>query len=84
VEDADARATLDSFIDAYGRAIASVIDILDPDAIVLGGGLSNLDVLYEQGPAAVARWIFNDEVRTQIVKNALGDSAGVIGAALLS
>lgn len=82
-DDADARATLDLFIDAYGRAIASVIDILDPDAIVLGGGLSNLDVLYEQGPAAVARWIFNDEVRTRIVKNALGDSAGVLGAALL-
>ncbi len=82
-DDADARVTLDAFIDAYGRAVASVINILDPDAIVLGGGLSNLDVLYEQGPAAVARWIFNDEVRTRIVKNALGDSAGVIGAALL-
>ena len=82
-EDSDARAIFDQFIDAYGRAIASVIDILDPDAIVLGGGLSNLGVLYEQGPAAVARWIFNDEVRTRIVKNVLGDSAGVIGAALL-
>jgi fructokinase len=82
-EDSDARAILDSFIDAYGRALASVINILDPDAIVLGGGLSNLDVLYERGPAAVARWIFNDEVRTKIVKNSLGDSAGVLGAALL-
>jgi fructokinase len=82
-EDSDARASFDQFIDAYGRAIASVIDILDPDTIVLGGGLSNLGVLYEQGPAAVARWIFNDEVRTRIVKNLLGDSAGVIGAALL-
>jgi fructokinase len=82
-ENADARAILDSFVDAYGRALASVINIVDPDAIVLGGGLSNLGVLYEQGPAAVARWIFNDEVRTQIVKNALGDSAGVLGAALL-
>jgi fructokinase len=81
--DADARAILDAFIDAYGRAIASVIDILDPDAIVLGGGVSNLGILYERGPAAVARWIFNDEVRTQIVKHTLGDSAGVIGAALL-
>lgn len=82
-DDPDAKAVLDSFIDAYGRAIASVIDILDPDTIVLGGGLSNLAVLYEQGRDAVARWVFNDELRTEIVKNALGDSAGVIGAALL-
>jgi fructokinase len=82
-EDTNAGAILEQAIEMYGRALAAVINILDPDAIVLGGGLSNLDVLYLQGPAAVARWIFNDEVRTRIVKHALGDSAGVIGAALL-
>jgi fructokinase len=82
-QDAVARDVLREFIEAYGRAIASVINILDPDAIVLGGGLSNLAVLYEEGPTAVARWIFNDEVTTKIAKNELGDSAGVIGAALL-
>jgi len=81
--DVDARETLDRVVDVFGRAIAIVIDVLDPDTIVLGGGLSNLDLLYAEGPAAVARWIFNDEVRTKIVKHALGDSAGVIGAALL-
>jgi fructokinase len=81
--DAHARATLDAVVDVFGRAIATVINILDPDAIVLGGGVSNLDVLYDRGVEAVSRWIFNDEVRTRIVKHTLGDSAGVIGAALL-
>jgi fructokinase len=86
VKDTDphARAVLDDLIASFGRAIATVINILDPDAIVLGGGVSNLDVLYEEGPASVARWVFNDELRTPIVKNALGDSAGVLGAALVS
>jgi fructokinase len=81
--DPDAAATLDGVVEAFGRAIATVIHVLDPDAIVLGGGVSNLEALYDRGPAAVARWLFNDELRTPIVKHALGDSAGVIGAALL-
>jgi fructokinase len=82
--DADAKATLEDVVESFGRAIAIVVDILDPDVIVLGGGVSNLDVLYAEGPAAVARHIFNDEFRTPIVKNALGDSAGVLGAAALT
>lgn len=57
--------------------------MLDPDVVVLGGGVSNLDVLYTEGPAAVARWTFTDALSTPIVKHALGDSAGVLGAALL-
>ena len=52
--------------------------------IVLGGGLSNVDALYRDGRDAVARHVFNDELRTPIVPNRLGDSAGVIGAALLA
>ncbi len=83
-DDPHARATLDEAVDAFGRAVATVIDVLDPDAIVLGGGVSNLELLYDEGRAAVARWVFNDELRTAIVKNSLGDSAGVIGAALLT
>jgi len=71
------------FIDRFGRAIANLVDILDPDVIVLGGGLSNVDELYTQGRDAVARYVFNDELRTPIRRHALGDSAGVIGAALL-
>jgi fructokinase len=70
-------------VDLFGRALATVINIVDPDVIVLGGGVSNLAVLYDEGPQAVARWIFNDEVATRIVKHTLGDSAGVFGAALL-
>jgi fructokinase len=83
VADAAATAVLDRWCDRFGRALANVIDILDPDVVVLGGGLSNLDVVYTRGRDAVARYVFNDELRTPIVRNALGDSAGVLGAALL-
>ncbi len=82
--EARAAAALDAWLERYGRALANVIDILDPDVVVLGGGLSNLDALYDRGRDAVARQVFNDELRTPIVRNALGDSAGVIGAALLT
>ncbi|MGZ3419891.1 MAG: ROK family protein [Polyangiales bacterium] len=73
----------DATLDRFGRALATVIDILDPDVVVLGGGVSNLSILYEKGVEAVARWVFNDELRTRIVKHEIGDSAGVFGAALL-
>jgi fructokinase len=70
-------------IDIFGRALAIVINVVDPDTVVLGGGVSNMDALYTDGLDAVARWIFNDEMRTRIVRHELGDSAGVLGAALL-
>jgi fructokinase len=79
-----AAAALTRYLDVFGRAVANLIAILDPDVVVLGGGLSNLDDLYGRGRDAVARYVFNDELRTPIVRNALGDSAGVLGAALLS
>ena len=82
--DATASAVLDRYVDRFGRALANVVNILDPDVVVLGGGLSNLDVLYTHGVAAVRRYVFNDELRTRIVRNALGDTAGVIGAAWLA
>ncbi len=78
-----ATRVFERLIHRFGRAVANVIDILDPDVIVLGGGLSNLDELYTLGRDAVARYVFNDELRTPIVRNQLGDSAGGIGAALL-
>jgi len=81
--DAAATEVFLRFIDRFGRAVANLVDILDPEAIVLGGGLSNIDELYKLGHAAVARYVFNDELRTPIRRNQLGDSAGVIGAALL-
>jgi fructokinase len=78
-----AAAVFEQFIDRFGRALANVISILDPDAVIIGGGLSNIEELYGAGRAAVARCVFNDELRTPLLPNALGDSAGVIGAALL-
>lgn len=78
-----ATALLAERIDTFGRALSVVINVLDPDVIVLGGGVSNLELLYDEGLRAVARWVFNDVVATRIVKNELGDSAGVLGAALL-
>jgi fructokinase len=71
------------FLDNFGVGLANVIDILDPDAIVLGGGLSNIDFLYSEGRDAVYENVFSDLVDTPILKNKLGDSAGVFGAALL-
>jgi fructokinase len=79
-----AAAVLVRYVERVGRALANVINILDPDVVVLGGGLSNLDVLYGPGVDAVRAAVFNDELRTRIVRNALGDSAGVLGAALLA
>jgi len=71
------------FFENFGRAMGNLINILDPDIVVLGGGLSNIDELYTEGVAAVERWIFSDYFATPIVRNQLGDSAGVIGAALI-
>lgn len=82
-EDPDAAATLDAAMDTFGRALGIVLGVLDPDVVVLGGGVSNLTRLYTDGVQAVARWTFTDTLRTRIVPHALGDSAGVYGAALL-
>ena len=78
-----AEATMQRFLDRFGRALAMVINILDPDAIVLGGGLSNIERLYVEGREKVARYVFNDEFTTPILKNVHGDSSGVRGAAQL-
>jgi fructokinase len=74
----------DEFLENFGYGLANVIDILDPDAIVLGGGLSNIDFLYTEGKKSVYDKVFSDLVDTPILKNKLGDSAGVYGAALLT
>ena len=81
--DALAEATMQRFFDRFGRALAMVINILDPDAIVLGGGLSNIDRLYSEGRNRVAHYVFNDQLTTPILKNIRGDSSGVRGAAQL-
>ena len=71
------------FMNYFGQALANIVNILDPDIIVLGGGLSNIDFLYEDGKQAVYDHVFSDVIDTSITKNKLGDSAGVFGAALL-
>ncbi len=83
-EDVDANAAIEGLVEAYARGIANMIDILDPSAVVLGGGVSNLDVLYEEGNRRVSELVFNDELTTPILRNLLGDSAGVLGAALIA
>ncbi|TWA76032.1 fructokinase [Azospirillum brasilense] len=81
--DAAARATLDRLVDRLGRGLAGIINVLDPDVIVLGGGLSNLEFLYTALPPAIARWAFTDSLDTPIRRAAHGDSSGVRGAAWL-
>ena len=82
--DEHAEAAIRGLLEAFARGLANLIDILDPSAIVLGGGVSNLDVLYTEGARRVSELVFNDELTTPILRNQLGDSAGVLGAALMA
>lgn len=81
--DAGARAVLDDYIDRLGRGLAVICNIADPDAIVLGGGLSNVDELYERLPPVVRAHVFSDTWTGRIVPARWGDSSGVRGAARL-
>ncbi len=74
---------MDDYFKRFGQALANLIGVLDPDVVVLGGGLSNMPDLYSRGVAEVTARLFSDEMTTPIVQHALGDSAGVVGAALL-
>jgi predicted NBD/HSP70 family sugar kinase len=67
----------------FGKALGHIINLIDPDVIVLGGGLSNVSFLYTEGVFEASQHIFNPELTTPIVAPSLGDSAGVFGAALL-
>ena len=81
--DPDALAGLDRYADRLARALAQVINILDPDVIVLGGGLSNIEPLYETVPRLWGAFVFSDHVATRLVRNRFGDASGVRGAAWL-
>ena len=72
------------FLNYFGHALSNIVNILDPDIIVLGGGLSKIGFLYDEGKQAVYDYVFSDVINTPIIKNKLGDTAGVFGAALLS
>ena len=80
---AQARASLARYQERLARALAHVINLLDPDVIVLGGGMSNVASLYDEVPKQWGAWIFSDRVDTKLVRNAHGDSSGVRGAARL-
>ena len=82
-ESAEARAAMGRWMERMGRALASVMNILDPDAVVLGGGLSNIEALYRDLPPMVERHGFCPETPPRIVRNLHGDSSGVRGAAWL-
>ncbi|EHA1080504.1 ROK family protein [Photobacterium damselae] len=81
--DEDGIKTLSRMIETFGLAVSQIINTIDPDVIVVGGGVGNIDELYEQGPKAILAHLFNPELNTLIVKPDLGDSAGVFGAAAL-
>lgn len=82
--DSAAVATVERMLENFGRAVSTLINVIDPDVIVIGGGLGNIDLLYTEGYDRIRKYIFNSgEVLTPIVKPKLGDSAGVFGAAML-
>ncbi|TAE41995.1 MAG: ROK family protein [Runella slithyformis] len=85
-EDSDPHATqtVERMLDFFGQGISTLINVLDPDAIVLGGGVGNIDLLYTEGIEHIKKYIFNSKiVETPILRPKLGDSAGVFGAAML-
>jgi len=81
--DSKATATVQRLIAMFGKAMAVIINILDPDAIILGGGVGNIDLLHTEGVAEVRKYVFNNRMDTKFLRPKLGDSAGVFGAAML-
>ena len=81
--DKDAKKTLKRLIKYFGKGLSNVVNIIDPEVIVLGGGLSNIDELYTEGYNELKKYVFNPTFKTPLLKPKLGDSAGVYGAALL-
>ncbi len=83
-EDEHAVATKERLIYFFGKAAANVINVIDPDVVVIGGGLSNIHALYTEGVKEVEKNVFNNRLDTLFLRPKLGDSAGVFGAALLT
>lgn len=82
--DPKAIQTINRLHEMFGKALSVVINILDPDVIVIGGGVGNIPTLYDKGIEHLKQYVFNDRLDTPIVKPMLGDSAGVFGAAFLT
>jgi len=81
--DKHALDSLEKYIDRLARALSSVINILDPEIIILGGGMSNVSLIYPSLQPLLRKYVFSDSVNTKVIQNKHGDSSGVIGAALL-
>lgn len=81
--DDKASSIMNEFFEHFGISIANLIKFIDPDVIVLGGGVSNVDEIYTEGLERVKKYVFHNDLYTPIVKNICGDSAGVFGAAYI-
>jgi fructokinase len=81
--DAVAAQTMRRLTGFFGRALSEVVNVLDPDVIVIGGGVGNIDCIYQEGVANVSKYVFDHQFEAPVVKPLLGDSAGVFGAAYL-
>lgn len=81
--DPAATQTIERLCHFFGKAVSVITNLLDPDVIVIGGGVGNLEVLYSKGLEDLGRFIFNNRVEVPLLKPSLGDSAGVFGAAAL-
>lgn len=81
--DPHAKETMERLAEFFGLAISVVVNILDPDVIVIGGGVGNIDIIYSEGRESLRKYVFNNRLDTPVIKPKLGDSAGVFGAAFL-
>ncbi|MEK7255401.1 MAG: ROK family protein, partial [Bacteroidota bacterium] len=82
--DPAADETMQRLVHFFGKAVANVINIIDPHVVVVGGGVGNIDLIYTAGVKEAEKYIFNNRLDTLFCKPKLGDSAGVYGAALLT
>lgn len=81
--DPHAKETMERLAEFFGLAISVAVNILDPDVIVIGGGVGNIDIIYSEGRESLRKYVFNNRLDTPVIKPKLGDSAGVFGAAFL-
>ena len=84
IDDDFAQKTYERLIHFFGKGLSIIVNVIDPDVIIIGGGVGNIPFLYEEGIESVKQFTFNPEMKTPIVKPKLGDSAGVFGAAFLT
>ncbi|WMN11094.1 ROK family protein [Marivirga salinae] len=83
-DDEFAQKTYDRLIHFFGKGLSVIVNVIDPDVIIIGGGVGNIPHLYDEGVESVKQFTFNPDMKTPIVKPKLGDSAGVFGAAFLT